>query len=791
MKFKNTRGFILGLCLSLYLQALVPIQGLALEDRKAKAGQEEWSMETKDNVEASFMQETFPGKLDKWILGVVREETAALWGNVEKTLSCGQTVYLLDALYTEEGYFLKVAFYENSELRTGLVRRENIVTTDQEFLEAELETEAYVMASQSGMAWKEAGDGEETGEGGETGDGEETGEGEETGDGEEAGEDEETGDEDREKEINYDFSDFPESYRGLLTSLKESHPNWYFVPMDTGVSFSYAVDEESKNDRSWISKSVPDYMRGEAADKSGSWYYPTRATLEYYMDPRNSLTESLIFQHELLTYNESYHTEGAVDLFLDTTFMNNQSKATNTDLTYAQIFFATGREQNISPFHLAARVHQEQGKGTSPLISGTYPGYEGYYNYFNINASGKTNQEVIVNGLTHAKKQGWTDAYLSIYGGSSVVGGKYILKGQDTLYLQKFNVNPNGYYNMFTHQYMQNIMAPFSESKQVKAMYAGANSLDNSFVFRIPVYRDMPDSPCPLPTKKEDTPFSGWYEENGEKYWYENGIRQGTEGRGKEIFDPQSGAWYWLEGEFGGRMARDKDVYQESYGGKYSERPDGMGKWVRYDTNGHMIKGVDYRNGGWYRFDEETGAMVKGWYEDEKGDKYYYAWDIGQRVHGRVVIDGIERYFDENTGILADKVWYEIDGKEYWYEDGIRQGYDPMDPAYRGKEIYDPQSKAWYWLDNCQQGAKAVSKDVYQESLAGEYGAYVGADGLKYGKWVRYDENGYMIKGWNTTSQGNTYYFDPVYGSMARGRVRIDGREYFFNEITGILEASY
>ena len=37
---------------------------------------------------------------------------------------------------------------------------------------------------------------------------------------------------------------------------------------------------------------------------------------------------------------------------------------------------------------------------------------------------------------------------------------------------------------------------------------------------------------------------NGWVEENGKKYWYEKGVKQGTTGRGKEIYDPDSDAWY-------------------------------------------------------------------------------------------------------------------------------------------------------------------------------------------------------------------------------------------------------
>ena len=44
-------------------------------------------------------------------------------------------------------------------------------------------------------------------------------------------------------------------------------------------------------------------------------------------------------------------------------------------------------------------------------------------------------------------------------------------------------------------------------------------------------------------------PENGWYQEypGGPWYWYENGVRQGTTGRGKEIYDPKSDAWYWLD----------------------------------------------------------------------------------------------------------------------------------------------------------------------------------------------------------------------------------------------------
>lgn len=79
-------------------------------------------------------------------------------------------------------------------------------------------------------------------------------------------------------------------------------------------------------------------------------------------------------------------------------------------------------------------------------------------------------------------------------------------------------------------------------------------------------------------------------------------------------------------------------------------------------------------------------------------------------------------------------------------------------------------------------GRKAADKDVYQESCS----AYPDReDGT--GKWVRYDADGRMVKGWQNTAEG-TYYFEEITGAMAKGHVSIDGKEHYFDEITGIME---
>lgn len=297
-----------------------------------------------------------------------------------------------------------------------------------------------------------------------------------------------------------DIEQFPESYQPALIELKKQHPNWTFVRQNTELDFQTAVNNELQGGKSLVYKSYGDYCK--EGQHSPNWYFASEDVLKLYMDPRNSLHENAIFQFEQLTYNASYHTEAAVESFLNNTFMNNSKNAPGTVMTFSKIIWSIGAEdvRQVSPFHLAARILQEQGEGTSPLISGTYPGYEGYYNYFNIGASGSTNEQVIVNGLNYAKNSNWNSAYYSILGGAEIISANYIKKGQDTLYLQKFNVSPTASNPIYTHQYMQNITAPTTEALSIKKLYESAGALENTFVFKIPVYENMPASPCPMPT---------------------------------------------------------------------------------------------------------------------------------------------------------------------------------------------------------------------------------------------------------------------------------------------------
>ena len=298
-----------------------------------------------------------------------------------------------------------------------------------------------------------------------------------------------------------DIEQFPVSYRDALYALKQAHPNWTFVRMNTGLDWNRVITEESVKPRSliWASGSLASWIDGKY---DSSWAYCTPDIIKYYMDPRNFFDEKYIFQFEQLTYNASYHSVNSAQQILNGTFMSGLIPGTSA--TYASTFYDIGKSKNVSPTLLASRVRQEQGTaGTSPLISGTYAGYENLYNYYNIGASGQTDKAVIESGLAKAREMGWTSRTLSLSGGASFLTKNYISRGQDTLYLQKFDVDASDN-TLFTHQYMQNIKAPTSEASTTYSAYQKLGLISGgSFVFKIPVYNNMPSYAVTKPGSKE------------------------------------------------------------------------------------------------------------------------------------------------------------------------------------------------------------------------------------------------------------------------------------------------
>lgn len=301
---------------------------------------------------------------------------------------------------------------------------------------------------------------------------------------------------------------FPDSYITSIIKLHNKYPLWQFkaykVNMDfdklvnleyNGYSEGWSLFEDTgryfdgyKATDSWAYNYLTDIFRSNYEGGGiNRWYAPNKKTIEYYLDPRNFLNERQIFMFETLSYNSVYHTKEGIEAMLKGTFMTGNADDKHT---FIDAFTDAAKEHNVSPYVLISRVIQEVGASGSTIVSGTVKDYNGYYNFYNIEAYGNSNEETIANGLKYAKKMGWDTKYKAIVGGAAFLADSYINVGQDTLYSQKWDIVGPDYVN---HQYMQNIEAPASESIKTYNGYNNIKLLNSNFMFVIPVYNTIPD----------------------------------------------------------------------------------------------------------------------------------------------------------------------------------------------------------------------------------------------------------------------------------------------------------
>lgn len=289
---------------------------------------------------------------------------------------------------------------------------------------------------------------------------------------------------------------FPSSYWSSICSLKESHPNWQFKPIITGLEWSDAVDNESSCGTSYIASSIPTNIDSTCTNQyTKTWYPASSSAVAYYMDPRNFLTEQHIFQFEYLKYDEgllALYTDAVTNIVSHSEFYKYHINIGNN---LSEIINTVGSNTNVSPIFIASRILQEMGSGTSlfNLYSGVYEGFIGYYNFYNFGVSDScaTSKGTTVCGLEYAMKNNWYGLHAAIEGGARQIANSYIAKGQYNTYLQKYNVAPVNANNVYTHQYMTNIAAPSSEAKTTYNTYKKLGLLDNVFVFYIPVFNNM------------------------------------------------------------------------------------------------------------------------------------------------------------------------------------------------------------------------------------------------------------------------------------------------------------
>ena len=319
------------------------------------------------------------------------------------------------------------------------------------------------------------------------------------------------------------IENFPEDYRPYLYELKNKHPNWNFIALYTNLDWKYVIDNENVFGKNLVPRSYSDVWKntkeGEYnVEVDAGWVDCSRSAIEYTMDPRNFLNEVRIFQFEELSYDVRTNNLDSIEKILyGTEFYNNTVEYRKsdgslivTDKKYSDEILSAAKTSSVSSYHLASRIKQEVGPFLShSSISGIVSGYEGLYNFYNIGATSSAEpMGAIINGLRYARdgkgaSQSVKDKYMipwntksiAITGGGIFIGESYINNGQYNIYLQKFDVNDEKQGDLFWHQYMTNVLAPYSESNSIYNGYKKSNLLDNiPMNFVIPVYENMPET---------------------------------------------------------------------------------------------------------------------------------------------------------------------------------------------------------------------------------------------------------------------------------------------------------
>lgn len=321
---------------------------------------------------------------------------------------------------------------------------------------------------------------------------------------------------------------FDRSYCQYLYHLHSKYPNWEFK----ADVLEYTLDEATAEEEGKVvlqTKNSNYWLNGKYIE--GDYYYINQAVIASFMDPRNSLYESLIFQFLDLESSKNISNDNALKKIAGS---GNLSK-------YFDEFEKAAVTVSINPVHIMARSEQEgANKSNYGAITGLYTtstgrksaqGYslDGYYNFYNIGSYTDSNYDYTVQrGLAYAAgflesnscivknsngkyeysaskcgqlsyNRPWNTPEKAIIGGAEFIANDYVRKGQDTLYYQKFNVSTYSSYTDFSHQYMTNIHAPVNEGGRIYEAYKAGNLLNSKFTFIIPVYKNMsPDVSEPV-----------------------------------------------------------------------------------------------------------------------------------------------------------------------------------------------------------------------------------------------------------------------------------------------------
>ncbi len=290
---------------------------------------------------------------------------------------------------------------------------------------------------------------------------------------------------------------FPEDYKQKLRAIHAQYPHWIFKAQHLSMDYATALREEAKiglntiqSIEAWKSVESGAYnfsTNSYVSYDSGGWHAAHVNVVDYFIDPRNWLDSTYIFQFEELTFSNTHTADGIRAILPDVLDK------------HAADLLAAAKAANVSAYYLAAKIRQE-GTDVNGLGTGTVKGYEGYYNFFDIGAYAHSGNSAVTNGAIYAKNAGWNTPAKCLNDSAVMIAQSYIRLGQNTTYYQKFNFT-NTTSGLYGHQYMSNVAGAASEGK-IRRNGASAAELNSSLCFVIPVFKNMPQTPQPMPNKE-------------------------------------------------------------------------------------------------------------------------------------------------------------------------------------------------------------------------------------------------------------------------------------------------
>ena len=296
--------------------------------------------------------------------------------------------------------------------------------------------------------------------------------------------------------IDIDDSRYP-GIQERINEIVREHPNWNFEILYTGVDFNEAVSGEYSDKTRNLVSSLTYQGAWISPDpySSEGWYSASKSAIAYFMDPRNFLNDVDVFQfQDVNTYPTNAVTlEG----------IKNETKGTflqgfENDINNACI------SQKVNPYFVLARLFQEQGYSGSEIGTGMKgPDGKTYYNPYNIGAV--TGNEHAT-ALSTAMANGWDTMQKALEAGIVILKDNWLENYQNTLYQNKFDIDTRNGSSLYTHQYMQNLSAAYSEGRILRSCYVNTNTLESTFTFIIPVYENMPTEPSERPSNEGGIP---------------------------------------------------------------------------------------------------------------------------------------------------------------------------------------------------------------------------------------------------------------------------------------------